>query len=177
MHKTLLIGDSAVNQKTPIGTTADLHLAWNIPFEPGTLRAIGRRDGQIVAQEEIHTAGTPAAITLKLDQPVLSSAQRGVAQVEVRILDAEGNLVPGAANPVAFEVQGPARLIGLDSGDPSSHDPYQASTRPVFNGMALVILQAGKTPGHVTIAAKADGLKSAAVELEVQPGPTVPTLP
>lgn len=165
------------NDPTPTGTTADLHLTWDVPFEPGTLRVIGRRNGQIVAQEELHTTGAPAAIALKLDKTVLSRAARGVAQVEVRILDANGILVPAASNVVALDIQGPARIIGNDNGDPTSHDSYQASSRPVFNGMALVTLQAGKTPGHVTVTAKADGLKDASVELDVQPGTAIPTLP
>jgi beta-galactosidase len=165
------------NDPTPTGTTADLHLTWDVPFEPGTLRVIGRRNGQIVAQEELHTTGAPAAIALKLDKTVLSSAARGVAQVEVRILDANGIFVPAASNVVALDIQGPARIIGNDNGDPTSHDSYQASSRPVFNGMALVTLQAGKTPGHVTVSAKADGLKDASVELDVQPGTAIPTLP
>jgi beta-galactosidase len=156
------------NDPTLNGTTADLHLTWDVPYEPGTLHVIGRNNGQIVAEEEIHTAGAPAAIALTSDKTNLNSSARGVAQIEVRILDAAGNFVPTATNAVTFNVQGPAKIIGVDNGDPASHDSYQASTRPAFNGMALVTLQAGKTPGHVTLTAKADGLKDAAVELDVQ---------
>src|SRR3974390_824367 len=36
-------------------TTADLHLAWDVPYEPGTLKAVGRKNGQILCQEEIRT--------------------------------------------------------------------------------------------------------------------------
>ncbi len=167
----------AWNDRTPTGTTADLHLTWDVPFEPGILRVVGRNNGEVVAREEIHTAGAPAAIVLNPDKTVLNSAARGVAQIEVRVLDAAGNLVPTAANTVTFEVGGPARIIGVDNGDPTSHDSYQASTRPAFNGLALVTLQAGKTPGHVRLTAKADGLKEASVEFDVQAGAPVATLP
>ena len=165
------------NDSTPASTTADLHLTWDVPYEPGTLRCIGRREGQVVAEEEIHTVGTPAALALACDKTNLDSAARGVAQIEVRILDAAGNFVPTANNSVAFDVQGPAKIIGVDNGDPTSRESYQASTRPTFNGMALITLQAGKTPGHVTFTAQADGLKSSSVELDVQPGVAIPTLP
>jgi hypothetical protein len=43
--------------------------------------------------------------------------------------------------------------------------------------MALVTLQAAKSPGHVTLTAKADGLKDVSVELDVQSGAMIPTLP
>ena len=165
------------NDPTPSGTTADLHLTWDVPFEPGVLRVIGRRNGEIVAQEEIHTAGPAAAISLKLDKNVLSSAARGVAQVEVRVLDANGVVVPAAGNAITYDVSGPARIIGNDNGDPASHDSYQAAARPVFNGTGLVTLQAGKMPGHVTVTAKADGLKEASVDFDVEAGTAVPTLP
>jgi len=165
------------NDPTPAGTTGDLHLTWDVPFEPGTLRVIGRRNGHAVAEEEIHTAGAPAAIALACDKTNLDSAARGVAQIEVRILDAAGNFVSTATNTVTFNVQGPAKIIGVDNGDPTSHESYQAITRPAFNGMALVTLQAGKMPGHVMLAAQADGLKNASVELDVQPGVAIPTLP
>jgi beta-galactosidase len=85
--------------------------------------------------------------------------------------------VPTASNVVGFDVQRPAKVMGIDNGDPSSHDSYQTNARTVFDGMALVILQAGKTPGHVTVRAKADGLKDASVELKVQTGTAVPGLP
>ena len=161
----------------PIGTTKDLHLTWDVPFEPGVLRVIGRQNGQIVAQEEIRTAGTPATIALKLDKTTLESATRGVAQIEVRVLDANGILVPNASNTITFDVQGPAKIIGVDNGDPISHDSYKANHRPVFNGMALITLQAAKTPGRVTLTAKAESLQAATVELEVQSGASIPTLP
>ena len=97
--------------------------------------------------------------------------------MEVRVLDANGILVPNASNTIVFDVQGPAKIIGVDNGDPISHDSYKTTRRPVFNGMALITLQAGKTPGRVTLTAKADGLQTATVELEVQSGAPIPTLP
>jgi beta-galactosidase len=165
------------NDQTPAGTTGDLHLTWDVPYEPGTLRVIGRQNGLVVAQEEIHTPGAAASIALKPDKTVLDSATRGVAQVEIRILDADGEVVPNARNKVALDIQGPAKIIGYDNGDNSSHDSYQTGTRPVFNGMALATVQAGKMPGHVTVTAKAEGLKDASVEFDVQSGTAIPTLP
>jgi beta-galactosidase len=165
------------NDRVPTGTTADLHLAWDVPYEAGLVRAVGRRDGKIVAQEEIRTAGAPAAIALKCDKGVLKSSTRGIAQIELRIVDAEGNVVPTANELITFDVQGPAKILGVDNGNPSSHDSYQSGTHAAFNGLALAIVQAGKTSGHVSVTASAEGLKSAIAEFDVERGLEVPTLP
>ena len=52
-------------------TTADLHLSWDVPYEPGTLKAVGRKNGQVVCEEEIRTTGEPAAIALSVDRNTL----------------------------------------------------------------------------------------------------------
>jgi beta-galactosidase len=155
----------AWNDRTPVGTTADLHLSWDVPYESGTLRAVGRQDGKDVAETEIHTAGAPATIALNCAST--ACVGRGVEQIEVRILDGDGNPARDANNMITFSVQGPARIIGLDNGDQSSHDSYQGETRPAFNGEALAIVQAQNESGHVIVTAKAEGLKPASVEFDV----------
>jgi beta-galactosidase len=42
-------------------TTSDLHLTWTAPYQPGTLKAVGTKDGKVVITEEIVTTGAPAA--------------------------------------------------------------------------------------------------------------------
>ena len=39
----------------------DLHLAWDVPYEPGTLKAVGMKGGKVAAEVEISTTGDPAA--------------------------------------------------------------------------------------------------------------------
>jgi beta-galactosidase len=164
------------NDPTPTGTTADLHLTWDVPYEPGALKVIGRRGGQIVAQEEIQTAGEPAALALKLDSTSITT-NRGLAQIEVRVCDAGGHLVPTADNRLTFTVEGPAKVIAVDNGDQFSHDSYQSNTRPAFNGMAIAYVQAGRTGGHVKVVAKSGALREAAVEFDVAPAPAPAALP
>ena len=165
---------------TPAGTTGDLHLTWDVPYEAGTVRAIGRRGGQVVAQEEVRTAGEAAAIVLQVDKEKMVADRRDVAAVEVRVVDGAGNLVPAADNLITFEVQGPegaVRLAGVDNGDPVSHESYQGNQRKAFNGMCLAVVQAGAREGHVQVTARSPGLKEAAVELDVTPATQEATLP
>jgi beta-galactosidase len=141
-----------------IRTTGDLHLAWTIPYQPGTLRAVGTKDGKQIV-EEITTAGDPAAIELTVDRGVIRADRQDVAHVIVKILDAQGRVSPLAANDVTFAVQGEGKLIGLDNGNMQSLEDYKGRTRKAFSGMCLAIVQAGTTPGQIRISATSAGLK------------------
>jgi beta-galactosidase len=152
-------------------TTADLHLAWDVPYEPGVLKAVGYKGGEQVCVEEIHTAGAPAAIELSTDHDTLRAGERDVANLTVKIVDAEGNIVPGADNLVKFDVQGAGTLIGVDNGDPADHAPYQAAERKAFDGLALAVVQSGFEPGELHITVTADPLKSATFKWRVEKSP------
>lgn len=143
-------------------TTADLHLSWDVPYEPGTLKAVGVKDGKPVATVEIHTTGAPAAVELSVDRERMAADRRDVAHVVVRIVDAAGKMVPDAANAVTFELQGTAKIIGVDNGDPRSHHDYKGNSVPAFNGLCLALLQSTAQPGGTKITATSPGLKPAA---------------
>jgi beta-galactosidase len=145
-------------------TTADLHLEWDVPYEPGTLRAVGVINGQTVT-EEIETTGNPAAISLSLDKSNLIADARDVAHLTVQIVDDQGRTVPTADNDVTFDLQGEGQIIGVDNGDPASHESFKADHRKAFNGLCLAILRSTQNPGSIRITPRSHGLREAMVEL------------
>lgn len=148
-------------------TTADLHLSWDVPYEPGTLKAIGKKNGKVVYTEVIETTGKPASIKLIVDNKQIRADNQDVAHVRIEIIDARGNIVPTADNLIQYKIEGNGKLIGLDNGNPADHEPYKSNKRKVFNGMGLAVIQAGKTPGKVTLTASAEGLADVSVEILV----------
>jgi len=159
-------------------TTGDLHLSWDVPYEPGTLKAVGTKDGNVVSTAEVVTAGEPAAIGLFADQNTIAADGRDVANITVQILDSQNHIVPAASNDVTFEIQGEGKIIGVDNGRPDSHESFHADRRKAFNGLCLAIVQAKLKPGKIRLTARADGLKEASIEIEVKSSPiAVPTLP
>ncbi|MGA2770710.1 MAG: glycoside hydrolase family 2 TIM barrel-domain containing protein [Bryobacteraceae bacterium] len=146
-------------------TTSDLHLTWTIPYQPGTLKAVGRREGKDVVAVEIGTTGEAAGIDLKVDRGAIAADRRDVAHITARIVDAQGRMVPDAAHEVAFEVQGEGKLIGVDNGDMQSHDDYKSNRRKAFSGMCLAIVQAGGKPGQIRVTASSPGLKPGSVTI------------
>ena len=106
-------------------TTDDLHLAWDVPYEPGTLKAVGTRAGKVVVEEEVSTAGDPAAIGLSVDRATIRADRRDVSHITVKVLDEQGRMHPNADNEITFEIQGEGRLIGVDNGDMADMDGFQ----------------------------------------------------
>jgi beta-galactosidase len=146
-------------------TTSDLHLTWTVPYQPGTLKAVGTKDGKVVATFEVSTTGEPAAIELSVDREVIAADRRDVAHFTVKILDAQGRVVPGADNEVAVEIQGEGKLIGLDNGNPVSHEDYKGKRIKAFNGLCLAIVQSTAKAGRIQLTATSPGLKSSSVAI------------
>ena len=67
----LYLNGKSLGVKKKLGE--DLHVMWRIPFEPGTLKAVSRKDGKVVLTREIHTAGAPAKIELVADRSVINA--------------------------------------------------------------------------------------------------------
>jgi len=158
--------NSYAKPQQPTGSTADLHLVWDVSYEPGTLKAVGYKYGQKVCEEEIHTAGEPAAVVVISDRTGLSADARDVAHLAVRIVDLQGNTVPEATNLVSFSIQGPTSLLGVDNGNPLSHEDYKASQRLAYRGRCLGIIQSTREPGSIRVTVHSEGLKDAEVEIE-----------
>ncbi len=148
-------------------TTADLHLSWDVPYEPGVLRAVGKRNGTVVATQEVRTAGPAASLRLTVDRSEIRSGIRDVAHVEVEVVDADGVVVPTSNDLVRFTIEGPARLLAVGNGDPTDHSSYQASERRAFHGLLLAMIQSGDDTGTVRVTARADGLEPASVDITV----------
>jgi beta-galactosidase len=149
-------------------TGDDLHVWWRILYEPGTVTAVSKKAGKTVLTRGIHTAGKAAKIELIADRKIINADGKDLSFVTVRITDANGNLVPDADNLVRFAVQGDAFIAGVDNGDPVSHEPFKASYRKAFYGLALAVVQSKEKKGKVTLTATADGLQNGSVTIELK---------
>jgi len=143
------------------------HLEWSVKYAPGKLVAKGVRNGQPI-ETVVETTGAPAAVRLTADRSALVADNSDVAVVKVQVVDAQGRVVPTANNKIAFTLKGPAKLIGVGNGDPSSHEPDKASARSAFNGLAQAILQTTVKKGKITLNANSPGLTPASATFTSQ---------
>jgi len=136
-----------------------MDLVWQVPYEPGLLVAKGKREGKTVCEKDVVTAGSPAGIRLLADRKKMKANRQDVVHVEVNIEDKENNFVPDASNRLHFKVEGEAKIIAVDNGDPLNEEGYDSSTRKAFNGKCLVILKSTGKTGKITLFAESEGLE------------------
>jgi len=144
-----------------------MQLRWDVPYQPGVIKAVGMRNADVVTC--VHkTAGVPAALSVICEEAFVRADRTGVAHLPITILDTQGRFVPNSGPEVTVTVEGPARLIGLENGDPIDSTNYKLNHRKAFNGMLLAIVQASDAEGTVTVTAQAEGLESAFAEVRLQ---------
>lgn len=144
----------------------DFHVVWRVKFEPGTVKAVSRKDGEVVAEKEIRTAGEPAQIRLTPDRDVIHADGKDLCFVKVEVLDKDGNLCPNAENDITFSVGGSGFIAGVDNGSPVSMERFKANHRKAFYGKCLVVVQNNGQSGGIKLTATAEGLKMAVTALQ-----------
>jgi len=142
-----------------------LHVVWRVKYEPGSVKVVARKNGKVVGEEDIRTAGEPKKIRLTPDRNTLNADGKDLSFVTVEIVDAEGNLCPLADNLVHFEVEGNLFIAGVDNGSQTSMERFKDNKRKAFNGKCLVVLQNNGKTGAARLKAVAEGLKDAVVEI------------
>lgn len=146
-------------------TTSDLHLVWDVEYQPGEIKAVGIRNGQKF-EDVIRTAGAPAQLRATVDRATFRANPSDVAHITVEVLDKDGNICPITDNLVRFTVTG-GKLIGVENGNLRDLGSVLAKERKAWSGMCLGIVGATK-PGVVKVKVESDGLKSAELTLKAE---------
>jgi len=141
----------------------EYRLRWdNVKYSPGKLKVVTYKHGKRWASDTVQTATAAAKLALKADRTAIAADGRDLSFVTVRVEDKSGTLVPRENDLISFSITGPGEIVAVDNGDATSFEPFQASQRKAYNGLALVIIRAkpGQT-GKVRLTAQAKGLKTA----------------
>jgi beta-galactosidase len=130
-----------------------------MPYAPGVLSAVGYRNGQPVATNELRTTGTPAQLQIT---PVPSPIQSDLAFYEIIVVDDAGLLVSDATPAVTVHVEGAGRLIGLDTGDLNYGGLFKTDTRDAYQGRLLATVQRTTPTGEISVTAASPDLLTTA---------------
>jgi beta-galactosidase len=141
----------------------------DVTFAPGSLKVVATKDGKIVAQQELQTAGDPAAIKLTLHTGPRGLRADGsdVALVDFEVVDAQGRRCPTDEARVDFDISGPAIWRGgFNAAKLNTTNNKYLDTECGINRVAI---RSTTTPGTITLTAKRDGLTPATIEIKSSP--------
>jgi beta-galactosidase len=156
------IGIKEVSPDTKLTATFDL------PYEPGELKAIAYENEKEIAEKIFKTTGVPTAIRLNADRDMLTEGRRDIAYITIEVVDEFGQVVTDAANTVNISVSGNGELIGSGNACPNDMKSMGKTTLNVFHGKALAIVRPLAGSGKITIQVTGKGLTEALHELVVE---------
>ncbi len=144
-------------------------LMWmDVVYEPGEAKVVAYdKQGNITEEKTIYTAGKPYRLDLIVDRLELSADGKDLAYITVRAVDKNGNLCPVDGRLVNFMVKGAGTYRAAANGDPTCLDLFHLPQMHLFSGQLTAIVQAGENKGTLQFEAKAKGLKSAKVEINI----------
>ncbi len=164
----LLLNGKSLGRKAKQGD--DLFVRFNnISYQAGTLKARALKNGKVVREQRVNTAGEAYQIKAEAERSSISADGEDLAFVKLSILDKKGNLVPLANNTLHFNIKGAGRIEALDNGYQADLEPFSNKKyRKAYNGLALAIIRPAKEKGTINLEVSADGLKPCSIQIKVE---------
>ena len=144
----------------------------NIAYAPGTLVAVAKKNGKVVARHQIETTGEAVALKLVPDIETWHADGKDLMHVRIYAVDKKGRRVLNVKDAKAFDkltftVKGDANIVAVDNGNIASDELHIGKTqlekiiqRNLFQGSALVILRAGDKPGKIELSVAGEKMKA-----------------
>ncbi len=126
------------------------HVMWRVAFDPGEVKVVARKSGQVVGEKTIRTAGQPDHIRLSVDYQ-----GKETTFVTAEVVDKDGNLCPWAEDQLFFSAKGDNVILGTDNGCQTSMERFTSPSRKAFFGKCMVVVK-----GSGTLEAQSYGLQA-----------------
>jgi beta-galactosidase len=163
----LFLDDQSVGCK-PCSRAERFRAEFELPYQPGTLRAAGYVSRKPVAEQILATTGRPAQIRLTPDRATIKADGFDLCYVTVEVLDDAGRLHPTAEDNIYFTVKGAGKILAVGNSNPLSEELYVGNQRKVYRGRALVAVKSTDEAGDIRLTAQADGLDGAEVIIKTE---------
>ena len=148
-------------------------IKWDdIAYAPGTLVAVAKKNGKVVARHQIETTGEAVALKLVPDVETWHADGKDLMHVRIYAVDKKGRRVMNVKDAKAFDkltftVKGDANIVAVDNGNIASDELHIGKTqlektiqRNLFQGSALVILRSGDKPGKIELSVAGEKMKA-----------------
>lgn len=163
----LLLNGKEVVQMKPYDDKSGI-IYWDIPYQDGELRAEGcDATGKVLSSYTIKTSGRPYALRATVDKEVLST-DKATAHVTIEVVDEQGTIVKLGDNDVTCQIEGPARLLGLEGSNNGDMSDYTDNHHRAFHGRLLAYIQTTGEKGEIRVKLTSPLLKGTEVVLKAE---------
>jgi beta-galactosidase len=150
-------------------STERFRLLWNnVAYEPGELKAVAYKEGKVIGEEVIKTAGEPYQVRLTPDRKTIHANGMDLSYILAEAVDKDGNVCPLAGQNLSIAITGPAHIAGVGNGNPQSVEEFQATQVKLFNGKAMIIIGSDFEKGNVNVTVSAEGLEKGTAGIVVE---------
>ena len=141
----LLLNGSQVDEMKEYNDTIGM-IYWDIPYVKGKLTAQALdANGNVTASYSLKTDKTPLELQIEdlTDDGLKDGENRDdakVLQILVKIVDEDGDIVKNANNEIVCEIEGDAKLLGLEASNNSDMSDYTDNRQNAFRGTLLAYI-------------------------------------
>ena len=165
----LLNGKSLGRKQNTTDPKLRNQIRWNgIKYADGKLEAVAYRNGKAVARHKIETTGKAAKLIATPEDETWMADGSDLMHIRIQAVDSKGRRVPMAQDEVHFSVEGDASIVAVTNGDINSEELNVQDHRRLYNGSAMVILRAGRTPSKISLKTSSQAFKSITTKLETR---------
>jgi len=140
---------------------------FNVPYQPGELKAIATDNGKEVAVKVLKTSGEPVAIRLIADRTKIKADRNDLSYVKIELIDSNGQVVPMDSVAVRLIISGNGELVGSGNSNPKDMASVNRPQMDTFKGKAIAIVRP-EGSGTIKLMAEAAGLKTGELTIAVE---------
>jgi beta-galactosidase len=163
-----IIGEKATSEATRLKAVFD------VPYEPGELKAVALENGKEVAVKILKTTGEPAALKLTADRNSIRADRNDLSYITIEIVDEFGQTVTDAAIPVKLTLSGDGELAGSGNASPWDMESVGNTLVKTYRGKALAIVRPFAKTGEITLKAEGRTLQEAIAKVRVSSPTALP---
>ncbi len=163
----LFLNDKFLAEKT-IPDTSNLTASFEIPYQMGTLKAIGISNGKETESKLLTTSGEMKTIRLIADRLKIKANRSDLAYITVEAVDEKGNLVPNSDAPVDAIVSGNGELLASGNASPDGMESFRRAAFKLYKGKGLIIVRPSTTPGNIEVRVVTGNSESAKINIATE---------
>ena len=142
---------------------------WNeVIYQPGELRIVAYKEGNIIGEKSVKTADKPDKLKLTPDREVIKADGNDLSYILIEAFDKEGIPCPLAMNKVDITLTGAGKIAGVGNGNPQSMNSFKSNSINLFYGKAMLIVGSEFSTGKLIVEATSKGLEDTRVTIKIE---------